>query len=123
MKNTERPDETRLRSNSARNKPQAKGVGDVHVGTGPIQEQNRRRTRPTHDCQRWRVLESERGSACVTRETRKQRGVVGVRLAKFAVALQFCSNVVMQRISVAIQIAAASEIWQALGMNLALSAA
>jgi acetylglutamate synthase len=26
------------------------------------------------------VLESERGSACVTRETRKQRGVVGVRL-------------------------------------------
>ena len=28
----------------------------------------------------WRVLESERGSACATRETRKQRGVVGVRL-------------------------------------------
>jgi len=26
------------------------------------------------------VLESERGSACATRETRKQRGVVGVRL-------------------------------------------
>ena len=51
------------------------------VGSGGGAENTKWRTQVFRAIlERQCVLESERGSACVTRETRKQRGVVGVRL-------------------------------------------
>ena len=50
------------------------------VGSGGAENTNWRTQVFRAILERQCVLESERGSACLTRETRKQRGVVGVRL-------------------------------------------
>ena len=50
------------------------------VGSGGAENTNWRTQAFRAILERRCVLESERGSACVTRETRTQRGVVGVRL-------------------------------------------
>ena len=55
------------------------------VGSGGAENTNWRTQVFRAILERQCVLESERGSACLTRETRKQRGVVGVRLGPLSI--------------------------------------